>query len=174
MAEVVCRLYACEVPVCGNSRTTYNVGIVEGGTSVNTIAQRCKLLYEYRSDSAECLAKMQAFFEETIANAKAAGVADITVNLLGVRPCENGVDSAHLAEMTAKAIRISEKHSGMPCEPKSASTDCNIPMSKGIPAIALGVYLGAGAHTREEKVLISSIPTGLKIGAELILEYFEK
>ena len=174
MADVVCRLYKCVVPVEGNSRTTYNVGIVEGGTSVNTIAQSCKLLYEYRSDSAECLAKMQAFFEETIAQAKEAGKADITVNLLGVRPCEKDVDNVRLAEMTAKVVRISEKHSGMPCEPKSASTDCNIPMSMGIPAIALGVYVGSGAHTREEKVLISSISTGLKIGAELILEYFEK
>ena len=174
MADVVCRLYDHEVPVDGNSRTTYNVGIVEGGTSVNTIAQSCKVLYEYRSDSAECLAKMQAFFEETIAQAKEAGKADIKVNLLGVRPCEKDVDTVRLAEMTAKAIRISEKHSGIPCEAKSGSTDCNIPMSMGIPAIAVGVYLGDGTHTREERVLISSIPTGLKIGAELILEFFEK
>lgn len=174
MADVVCRLYECEVPVDGNSRTTYNVGIVEGGTSVNTIAQSCKVLYEYRSDSAECLAKMQAFFEETIARAKEDNIADITVNLLGVRPCEKGVDSVRLAEMTTKAIRISEKHSGIPCKAKSGSTDCNIPMSMGIPAIAVGVYMGDGTHTRAERVLISSIPIGMKIGAELILEYFNK
>ena len=173
MADVVCRLYACEVPVDGNSRTTYNVGIVEGGTSINTIAQSCKLLYEYRSDSAECLAKMQAFFEETIAKAKEDNVAEITVNLLGVRPCEKDVDEVLLAKMTEKAIRISEKHSGIPCKAVSGSTDCNIPMSMGIPAISLGVYMGDGTHTRAERVLISSIPTGLKIGAELILEYFE-
>ena len=174
MADLVCRLYACQVSKDGNSRTTYNVGIVEGGTSVNTIAQSCKLLYEYRSDSSECLAKMQEFFEETIAQAKEDGKAEITVNLLGVRPCEKDVDAVRLAEMTEKAIRISEKHSGMTCKAKSGSTDCNIPMSMGIPAIAVGVYLGDGTHTREEKVLISSIPTGLKIGAELILEYFEQ
>jgi len=44
----------------------------------------------------------------------------------------------------------------------------------GIPAISVGVYQGDGTHTREERVLISSIPVGLKIAAELILEYFDK
>lgn len=174
MSDVVCRLYDCEVPVDGDSRTTYNVGIVEGGTSVNTIAQNCKILYEYRSDSAECLAKMQAFFEDTITKAKADGKADITVNLLGIRPCEKDVDAEKLAAMTEKSIRIIEKHSGKPCQAKSGSTDCNIPMSMGIPAVAVPVYWGDGTHTREERVQISSIPTGLKIGAEFILEYFEK
>jgi len=174
MADVVCRLYDCEVPVEGNSRTTYNVGIVEGGTSVNTIAQNCKLLYEYRSDSAECLAKMQTFFEETMKQAKKDGKAEITVNLIGVRPCEKDVDQIKLAEMTEKAVRVSEKYSGIPCKVTSGSTDCNIPMSMGIPAISVGVYQGDGTHTREERVLISSIPVGLKIAAELILEYFDK
>ena len=173
MADLVCRLYDHEVPVIGNSRTTYNVGLVEGGTSVNTIAQSCKLLYEYRSDSIECLAKMRAFFEETIEQARKENTAEITVTVLGERPCSGNVDEVHLAEMTDKVIRICSKHTGEPCKAKSGSTDCNIPMSMGIPAIAVGVYLGYGTHTREEKVLISSIPIGLKIGAELILEYFD-
>lgn len=172
MSDAVCRLYDCEVPVEGDSHTTFNVGIVEGGTSVNTIAQSCKMLYEYRSDSAECLAKMQAFFEKVMAEAKADGKADITVDLIGVRPCGEGVDEVRLAEMTERAIHVCEKYSGMPCKATSGSTDCNIPMSMGIPAISLGVYLGDGTHTREEKVLISSIPIGLKIGAEIVLEYF--
>ena len=84
------------------------------------------------------------------------------------------MDEVRLAEMTERAIQVCEKHSGMPCKATSGSTDCNIPMSMGIPAIALGVYLGDGTHTREERVLISSIPTGLKIGAEMILNFFHK
>ena len=46
-------------------------------------------------------------------------------------------------------------------------------MSMGIPSVAAGCYIGYGEHTREEKVLIESIPIGLKIVAELVLEYFE-
>jgi len=173
MADVVCRLYNHEVPVCGDSRTTYNVGVVEGGTSVNTIAQNCRLMYEYRSDTAECLAKMQSFFEETIEQARKDNIANITVNLLGERPCDGVVDKKHLEEMTNKIVYICQKHSGIPCAVKSGSTDCNIPMSLGVPAVSLGVYLGDGTHTREERVLISSIPIGMKIAAELILEYFK-
>lgn len=172
MSEVVCRLYNHKVPVCGDSRTTYNVGIVEGGTSVNTIAQNCRLMYEYRSDSAVCLAEMQHFFEETMKQAREENLADITVNLLGERPCGGEVDEEHLTEMTNKVVRICEKYSGIPCKVTSGSTDCNIPMSMGIPAVSLGVYLGDGTHTREERVLISSIPVGLKIAAEFILAYF--
>ena len=173
MSDLVCKLYQCEVPVVGNSKTTYNVGGVEGGTSVNTIAQKATMLYEYRSDNIECLAKMQKFFEDTIEQAKAEGKAEITVKTLGIRPCQGDVDEAHLAAMTEKVIRVSEKHSGIPCKAKCASTDCNIPMSMGIPAVAAGCYIGSGTHTREEKVLISSVPIGLKIVAELVLGYFE-
>lgn len=172
MSDLVCRLYEHNVPVSGDSHTTYNVGIVEGGTSVNTIAPNCRLLYEYRSDSAECLAQMKAFFEETIQKAKEAGKADITVNLLGVRPCGDNVDEKHLKEMFERTARICEKHSGMPCKAISGSTDCNMPMSLGIPSIAFGCCLEYGVHTRDEKVLISSIPIGMKIAAEVILRYF--
>ena len=74
--------------------------------------------------------------------------------------------------MIDEAVAISQKHSGIPCACVSGSTDCNIPMSLGVPAICVGSYLGNGAHTREEKVRIDSIPVGLKIAAELILSYF--
>lgn len=172
MADLVCRLYEHEVPVCGDSHTTYNVGIVEGGTSVNTIAQNCKLLYEYRSDSAECLASMKAFFEETIQKAKQDRKVGIVVNLLGVRPCGENVDEMHLQDMFEKTAKICEKHSGETCVGIAGSTDCNIPMSLGVPSIAFGCCLESGAHTREEKVLISSISVGMKIAAEVVLRYF--
>lgn len=173
MSKLICRLYSCEVSVCGDSRTTYNVGIVEGGTSVNTIAQKAKMMYEYRSDSEKCLKKMQIFFENEIEKAKADGKAKITVETVGIRPCGGAVDEQLLAEMSEKCVRICEKHSGVPCKCDSGSTDCNIPMSLGVPAVCVGAYLGSGAHTREEKTQISSIPVGLKIAAELILEYFD-
>lgn len=172
MSDLVCRLYEYEVPVCGDSHTTYNVGIAEGGTSVNTIAQNAKILFEYRSDSAECLAQIQAFFEDTIQKAKEAGKADITVKMLGVRPCGGNVDEKHLQEMFERTAKICEKYSGIPCEGASGSTDCNVPMSMGVPSIAFGCCMERGAHTREERVLISSIPAGMKIAAEVILGYF--
>lgn len=106
MSDVICKLYTCEVPVFGNSKTTYNVGVAEGGTSVNTIAQSAKMMYEYRSDSAECLGIMKDFFENEIEKAKKDGKAEITVKVIGERPCGGDVDEKHLAVISKKVVGI--------------------------------------------------------------------
>lgn len=170
-AELICALNKYQVPVVGNSKTTFNVGIIEGGTSVNTIAQNASFLYEYRSDSYKCLEKMQAFFEETVAKAKEDPEAKITVDVIGIRPCGAEVDEGVFNEMVENAKAVCEKHTGIPCALHSGSTDANIPMSLGVPAICVGNYMGGGAHTREEYVEIASVPVGLKITAEIILQY---
>lgn len=172
-AKLICRLNECKIPVYNNSSTTYNIGLITGGTSVNTIAQEARFFYEYRSNNAKCLEEMRRFFEEQIAWAKAEDIAKLTVEKVGDRPCSGDVDEAVLKEMSRKAVEISQKHSGIPCVCGAGSTDCNIPMSLGVPAVCVGSYIGHGEHTREEKVEIDSIPVGLKIAAELILEYFE-
>lgn len=171
-AELICRLNQCRLPQENGSKTTYNVGIIEGGTSVNTIAQNASFLYEYRSDSHTCLEKMQEFFQKEIEHAKADDQAKITVETIGVRPCSHNVDKAALEEMIENALTICQKHTGFDCQRDSGSTDANIPMSLGIPAICVGTYQGGGVHTREEYLDIDSIPRGLKITAELILQYF--
>ena len=171
-AELICELNKCQVPVIGDSKTTFNVGIIEGGTSVNTIAQNASFLYEYRSDTYKCLEKMKAFFEETVAKAKEDPETKITVEVIGIRPCGAEVDETIFNEMVENSKAVCEKYSGMPCALKSGSTDANIPMSLGIPSICVGNYMGGGVHTREEYLEIASVPVGLKITAEIILQYF--
>lgn len=172
-AELICALSKCQVPVEEGSKTTFNVGIIEGGTSVNTIAQNASFLYEYRSDSYKCLAKMKAFFEETVAKAQEDPETKITVEVIGIRPCGEEVDEGIFNEMVKSTKAICEKHTGIPCALRSGSTDANIPMSLGIPSICVGTYMGGGAHTREEYLEIASVPVGLKITAEIILQYFD-
>ena len=122
LSKLICDLCSVSVPKKEGTKTTYNVGTIEGGTSVNTIAQNAKMLYEYRSDDVECLEQMKAIFEEKVAAANARGDAEFTVKTVGIRPCASGVDEDHLKAMTEKVIRISEKHSGIPCAEKSGST----------------------------------------------------
>ncbi len=172
MSEFINRMYACTVPNFPDARTTYNVGVVEGGTSVNAIAEKASCLYEFRSDSAECLDIMRAFFEGEVEALRQKGVADITVNTVGIRPCGSGYDEEKLSLMGNRVKEICEHHSGLPCTADSGSADCNIPMSMGIASICVGSYIGAKWHTRDEKLLISSVPIGLKIAAELILDFF--
>ena len=174
MAELICALDQCSIPQNAPLKTTYNFGIIEGGTSVNTIPQYAAFCYEYRSESAEALAQMEAFFHQTMENARKDPEATFEVETIGIRPCGNYCRQAEIDEMTRLASGIIETHAGTPPKCIAASTDANIPLSMGIPAICVGNYLGGGAHTREEYVEIESIPVGLKITAELILHYFEE
>ena len=172
LAKLVTDLYTVEVPKKEGTKTTYNVGIIEGGTSVNTIAQFAEMLYEYRSDDRECLAEMKSIFEEKLENIKRTSKATFDVELVGDRPCDGVVDQAKLREMIDHAKAVTEKYTGIIPLEKSGSTDCNSASSAGIPSVCVGVYLGGGAHTREEWIQKDSIAPGLKIAAALILDKF--
>ena len=166
LAQLISRLYEVEVPAIG--KTTYNVGTISGGTSVNTIAQEASMLYEFRSDEREGLAFMQARFDAIVEEFRSAGV-QIEIEVVGDRPCGMDVDNSALAGRAAQAVRT---HYGLSPALTSGSTDCNVPLSMGIPAICPGCVLGAGAHTREEYIEIDSLLPGLKAAAELVLYHF--
>ena len=172
LAEVISKLYRVALPQKEGARTTYNVGMIEGGTSVNAIAQSAKMLYEYRSDNAECLSDMKAQFEEIIEQANRSGVAKFEVRTIGVRPCEGEVDPGVLREMIEDAVAVCEACSNIPCKQESGSTDCNVPMSLGIPSVCVGLYLGHGAHTREEFLEIDSLPVGMHICFQIMQKFF--
>ena len=166
LAQLIARLYQVQVPPIG--RTTYNVGTVSGGTSVNTIAQSAEMLYEFRSDEREGLYFMQAEFDRIMEQFRASGV-QIETEVVGDRPCGRNVDNSALARRAAEAVKT---HYGWLPQFGSGSTDANVPLSMGISAICPGCVMGAGAHTREEYVEIDSLLPGLKVAAELILHHF--
>lgn len=161
-AKMIDTFYSLKAPDFG--KTTYNVGLIEGGTSVNTIAQNCSLMYEYRSNQREGLTYMDTFFQSVIASFRTMGIG-VEVELLGDRPCKGEVDPSALAKIVTEA---SLKYGRSRYE-ECGSTDCNIPLSMGIPAVCFGVYDGCGAHTRDEWVDIESTRTGMKILAEVLL-----
>ena len=166
LSRLISRLYEVQVPAIG--RTTYNVGTISGGTSVNTIAQRAEMLYEFRSDEREGLAIMQQLFDRIVEEFRQNGV-EIEIEVVGDRPCGLEVDNSALARRAAQAVK---EHYGFEPAFTSGSTDCNVPLSMGIPAICPGCVLGAGAHTREEYVELDSLLPGLKVAAQLILHHF--
>lgn len=162
LSELVCALYRHPVPQKANTKTTFNVGTVSGGTSVNTIAQNASMTYEYRSDDPECLRIMENQFRQILASNNQPD-AEYTVKNIGNRPCGMEIDAEHhnrLIRRCRDAIC-----SFYPDEPVlcSGSTDANIPLSLGIPAVTFGLYRGGGAHTRQEYVELDSMMPGLKI-----------
>ena len=168
LSGMIHQIYNIQVPQLDNTRTSYNVGTIEGGTSVNTIAQNAGMLCEYRSDNEESLAIMQKRFEEIFASAKMDGV-EILVKKIGDRPCAGKVDEERLEYLITSCKEVVEDVIHEPVILKSASTDCNIPLSLGIPAVCVGVYQGGGSHTREEWVIKESFKPGLRVSMELIL-----
>lgn len=166
LSELITELYRIRVPEEG--RTTYNVGLISGGTSVNTIAQEASCLYEFRSDRAENLAYMEEQFLAVIRRAEERGIA-VSRELIGLRPCEGAVDPEKKAAWISRAVRAVAGVTGQEPSQGPGSTDCNIPLSLGIPSVCLGSFRGGGAHTREEYVEIDSLADGYRTAFAMIL-----
>jgi len=169
LSKIVSEIYKIEVPQIENSRTTYNVGEISGGTSINTIAQNARMLCEYRSDNNECLEIMQKRFEEIFSAAKSDKVA-VRFKKIGDRPCAKNVDPQKLKMLVDCCKRNIEEISNKQVRCISASTDYNIPLSLGTPAVCIGSYYGALSHTREEYIEKKGLDTGLLILIKIAVE----
>lgn len=169
LASMIHEIYKIQVPLRG--KTTYNVGMISGGTSVNTIAQQAQMLFEYRSDDLEDLQEMEETFRAIVTKYEERGI-NLEVRLLGERPCGLAKDQAAHRALIRKGQEAVERYCHHTPDVTPGSTDCNIPLSMGIPSICVGCYQGAGAHTREEYVVIDSLKAGYHIAMDLILSYF--
>lgn len=169
LASLINTLYTIKVPDKGT--TTYNVGTISGGTSVNTIAQHAEMLYEFRSDEQESLAIMEKHLNAAVEFYRTKGVT-VTVTCVGDRPCSGPVDEEKMQQMMDRASAASVRCCGKPIVFARGSTDCNVPLSLGIPAICVGCYEGKGSHTREEFVEIDSLQPGICLAFDLILHHF--
>ncbi|MBQ1325251.1 MAG: M20/M25/M40 family metallo-hydrolase [Solobacterium sp.] len=166
MAEIIHDFYRQSLPE--QAYTTYNAGVIEGGSTVNSIAQECTLLYEYRSENDECLAYMKKQMNGILERHRKEGI-QIECRTLGIRPGLGDLDpdaQARLEEDVKAAM-------GTPMKMSAGSTDANIPLSMGIPAVTVGTIVGEGAHTREEWVDLASIPQGLGMVLNLLDRYFD-
>ncbi len=168
LCDMVERLYKIEPPT--KAKTTFNVGRIEGGTTVNSIAQDASMLYEFRSSSQECLDYMERKFRETVDSVSERN-CEISVKLLGARPGNGPVDQDALDVFTARSAEVISMYYDKDFEYEAASTDSNIPLSMGILANTVGTYVGGRAHTREEWMKLSSMTPGLKIALTLVLDY---
>jgi len=169
MASLISSLYDIKVPNRG--RTTYNVGTISGGTSVNTIAQQASMLYEFRSNDQQDLAEMEAHFNAAIEYYRSKGIT-VNVTLVGDRPCASPIDPEKHKILIDRALAAAKEHYDIDAHTGFGSTDCNTPLSMGIPSLSVGVYIGANAHTREEYLEIESLHPGLKVVFDLVLHHF--
>lgn len=148
-------LYALHRPV--TPRTTLNVGLASGGTSVNSIAGSAELLLDLRSLDPELLADLDTRAQAVLhAAAREVGVS-LRLERVGDRP---GGD-LH-AEPLLGLARDAAREGRIDLRLASSSTDANAAAPYRLPAIALGVYRGGNAHRADEWVQASSLGPGLR------------
>ncbi|MBQ1258010.1 MAG: M20/M25/M40 family metallo-hydrolase [Clostridia bacterium] len=170
MAEIITRLYEKTPPT--GAKTTYNAGVIEGGSTVNSIAGECSLLYEYRSESRKCMQEMDAFLMETLEHFRKKGY-DIETEVLGLRPCKGDVDEEKQEALTQKAVKLVEEITLKPASVHAASTDANASLALGIPSVTVGAIVGGGAHTRGEWIKLNCLENAVKIALGILKWSFE-
>jgi len=150
-------------------RTTFNLGQIEGGTSVNSIPYEAKLKVDIRSESEDELARLESALRECVAAGvrdemesardRSKGKLEGKVELLGSRPGgELSPDSPLLA-----ALRAADAYVSNESRIERSSTDANIPLSQEIDAISIGAGgNGGGAHSLQEWYEPAGREMGLK------------
>lgn len=145
-----------QLQVPSTPKTTFNVGIVSGGTSVNSIAMEGVMDVDLRSESATALAAVDAQLMAVLRRAleeekgrwpgSTAPLA-LKIDTIGLRPAGSTPDSSRVVQVALAAARTMGVYAPLTI----SSTDANVPMELGIPAITLdGGGVGRGAHGSEE------------------------
>lgn len=139
-----------------NPKTTFNVGRIEGGTSVNSIAHTATMEVDLRSESAGELAKIDAEFKRAMQTALEEEnnrwtderKLTIEVKQIGNRPTGEQPVDAPIVQTALAADKFLNVASAL----RAGSTDSNIPISLGVPAITIqGGGEGRGAHSLDEQ-----------------------
>jgi tripeptide aminopeptidase len=155
--------------VPSSPRTTFNIGQIEGGTSVNSIPHEARLKVDLRSESEDELIRLEAALRECVAAGirdemeasrdRSKGKLDWKLDMLGSRP---GGELAPNSPLLA-VLRAADEAVGNQSRLERASTDANVPLSFGIDAIALGAGgNGGGAHSLQEWYESDGRETGLQ------------
>ena len=155
LAKLVVQLTALDLPL--HPRTTMNVGKISGGTSVNVIASEASLDLDLRSEGQESLAELVSAVDKLIRHASRSGVS-LETEVIGHRPAGQMSSDHHLVKLGEEVLR----EQGLEPVLTTGSTDANIPLSKGYPAIVLGISTGGSAHTVHEYIHIEPVKKGME------------
>ena len=143
LAHIITGLHDLETPE--QPRTILNVGVIAGGSSVNTIAAEAHLDLDLRSEDQSTLCDLVSKVDSVIQNFQSPDVT-ITSEMTGQRPIGEISQDHPLVEIAVKSLEIV----GIQPRLNIGSTDANIPLSLGYPAICIGLTTGNGAHTVNE------------------------
>jgi len=168
MASALAEL--AETPLPDEPRTTLNLGTIRGGTSVNSIPESVEATVDFRSTSIEHILRLEVALHRAVEDAvgrwnaaadpsRSRGPLTHSIEKIGDRPAGALSPNSPLLE----ALRAVDRHLNLKTDLRLGSTDANIPLSLGVPAISIGAGgEGGGAHTQAEWFSAKDRDLGLK------------
>jgi acetylornithine deacetylase/succinyl-diaminopimelate desuccinylase-like protein len=164
-------------------RTTLNLGTISGGTSVNSIPESAQATIDFRSTNSDELLRLEIALHRAVEDAvercntqsktaggERRGLLEYKIDTIGDRPAAQLSADSPLME----ALLAVDRHLGLKTELRLGSTDANIPLSLGVPALSVGAGgEGGGAHTLAEWYSARDRETGLKRALLLTLAMVE-
>jgi tripeptide aminopeptidase len=151
LSHALTQIAAMKLPT--NPLTIINVGHISGGTSINSIPESATALLDIRStDPTQLISTATAvhqIFDEIVtpSTKQTTAPAKLQIETIGNRPAGALPDDSPILH----TLRAADRHLTLRTEPRLGSTDANIPLSRGIPAIAIGAGgQGGGIHTLQE------------------------
>ncbi|RTG96351.1 M20/M25/M40 family metallo-hydrolase, partial [Thermus scotoductus] len=162
LAEGLSRLHTLFKEVGGEA--SLNASGLRGGEAVNAIPKEASALLEIRALEEEALRTLYHKAQEVLEEAAQLHGVEVSLEVLGTRPAGSTATPRLLQAAEVALAKIGERPQFQP-----GSTDASAAIERGIPALALGVYRGGGAHTPEEWVL----PQSLWEGREVLLAFLK-
>jgi tripeptide aminopeptidase len=149
-------------------RTTLNVGIISGGSSVNTIAAEALLELDLRSESADTLKTVAGQVEQIVHSAQKPGVK-IELESIGKRPSGELAVEHRLVKLAQACVRAV----GLEAHLCIGSTDANLPLSLGFPSITVGLTTGGKSHSVHEYINIAPLEKGVEQLVSLVSQVWD-
>jgi len=166
LGDLISRL--ARLPLPHRPRTSLNVGMISGGTSINTIAPEAWLDLDLRSESADELQKLTDQVERLVTDTNRNAVR-AACEIIGQRPAGKLEPDHPLVQLAQRSL----EEVGLNPNLSIGSTDANIPLSRGMPAICVGVSLGGGAHTVNEYIYAHPVAQGVEQIARIVEGAFQ-
>jgi acetylornithine deacetylase/succinyl-diaminopimelate desuccinylase-like protein len=140
-----------------NPRTTFNIGMIDGGQSINTIAAQASLWLDLRSEESATLSQFES---EARALVETGARADLTflIEVVGDRPAGSIAPEHPLVQGALAALAQVGQRGVL----ENGSTDANVPLAQGCPAVTVGITRGGNAHRIDEYIEIPPIAAGLR------------
>lgn len=140
-----------------NPRTTYNIGLIEGGTSINSIAASATLWLDMRSEKTEALDALETEVRRMIGLFTGDDIG-FTIDVVGARPAGYIAPTHPLVRAAIESL----SHVGVQAMLETGSTDGNISLAAGCPTVTVGVTRGGNAHRTDEYAEVAPVRDGMR------------